>query len=363
MARSARGNLLWRWGAPPHGMASTGPRAEIPLFGDGLPSGHWASTGPRGNLILEMGCPHPILLLQRGGARKCPYLEMACPQAIPASTGPRASARGNMRGDDAGRRARMLQRGRARKYWGAPIRKLPPGHSLLQRGRARPRAEMAGELWGLCAAGAASTGPRASARGNRRLIRHLPHRKLASTGPRASARGNDIAAPPRRASSLASMGPRASARGNASQPGSADDGGFALQWGRARPRAEMGRVKRACEWDASFNGAARVRARKLSPGPPCLWPPRRFNGAARVRARKLSPGSALFVATSALQRGRARPRAEMMARLNQLQAAGRSFNGAARVRARKCSVMQAQLPPACTASTGPRASARGNEFV
>ncbi len=85
----------------------------------------------------------------------------------------------------------------------------------LQWGRARPHAEMAAGGTDDAEGEGASMGPRASARGNQTYGRGIPIFGKASMGPRASARGNLAAGPARGAIRLASMGPRASARGNA----------------------------------------------------------------------------------------------------------------------------------------------------
>ena len=183
--------------------------------------------------------------------------------------------------------------------------------------------------------GIASTGPRASARGNVPLGAAPSERLSASTGPRASARGNKPGRRTRKSNSRLQRG-RARPRAEIAQPVCRRLQYPWLQRGRARPRAEIARAFGFDRTASCFNGAARVRARKL-------------------RMAALSRRESF-----ALQRGRARPRAEIRARWEsegdrraastgpRASARGNpcgasqwggsaSFNGAARVRARKCS--------------------------
>ncbi len=155
-------------------------------------------------------------------------------------------------------------------------------------------------------------GPRASARGNTKVDgkyvkdgyklqwgRARPHAEI---GRRHRARA---------ARDLASMGPRASARGNSTSAMSPTSFEHGLQWGRARPHAEIGgrRARRTGRRGASMGPRASARG-NWGNLPACDGAGHCFNGAARVRTRKSSAAS---------KKTTSHP----------------GFNGAARVRTRK----------------------------
>ncbi len=109
----------------------------------------------------------------------------------------------------------------------------------------------------------------------------------------------------------ASMGPRASARGNIVFRDEALDE-WALQWGRARPHAEMPKGReRGCKPFGLASMGPRASARGNRALNPARFPRIRFNGAARVRTRKYYLEVGWKVQLYKLQWGRARPHAEM----------------------------------------------------
>ncbi len=207
-------------------------------------------------------------------------------------------------------------------------------------------------------------GPRASARGNfifwQRFFLHIS----ASMGPRASARGNRFRRTVIDVFSYASMGPRASARGNwrgcwrTRSPATRFNGAARvrtrksetsyevgqmvkpLQWGRARPHAEMRpQHPRAHRLHAlaSMGPRASARGNRKTRRPSAASSPC-FNGAARVRTRKSSSLILDIASSGLLQWGRARPHAEISPKV--------------------CTPSRA-----LSASMGPRASARGNSRI
>src|SRR5579885_3391254 len=131
-----------------------------------------------------------------------------------ASMGPRARARGNPTGNVAAATGRGLQWGRERALAEiAPCPSAATSASWLQWGRERALAEM----WRLSRGRMPWVGfnGAASARSRKCARRTDPHRHgAASMGPRARARGNKRAAITVAESVPASMGPRARARGN-----------------------------------------------------------------------------------------------------------------------------------------------------
>ena len=157
----------------------------------------------------------------------------------------------------------------------------------------------------------------------------------------------------------ASMGPRDCSRGNTTSQTSPSMP-LALQWGRAIARAEIGRGAegvgqvhpasmgpRDCSrgnvrthgasrslWP-SFNGAARLLARKSTKVVGCGVFMGCFNGAARLLARKSPPGCSLATPPP------------------------HCFNGAARLLARKLPKNK-NYSPLTVASMGPRDCSRGN---
>ncbi len=154
-------------------------------------------------------------------------------------------------------------------------------------------------------------------------------------GPRASARGNADDARGAIAHRTASMGPRASARGNTPRE-SASSPASLLQWGRARPHAEIPILRG--ELHLVF---------QASMGP-------------RASARgNVSCGDGHSYGISVLQWGRARPHAEINVPVG-LQTRGFTLQwGRARPQA-EMRVFQHRRRQPQVASMGPRASARGN---
>ena len=209
--------------------------------------------------------------------------------------------------------------------------------NLLQRGRARPRAEIVRGLRSRLPSLRASTGPRASARGNPRSMvtfascRHVP----ASTGPRASARGNAVDAVQPSVRVVASTGPRASARGNLDRDRNNDSFHVSLQRGRARPRAEMRRL-RAARYDRGASTGPRASAR----GNPLRGDGLAGGGDASTGPRASARGNLANVDNDTWPTVPASTGPRASARGNQrnrtyLTNNSLRFNGAARVRARK----------------------------
>ncbi len=280
--------------------------------------------------------------LQWGRARPHAEIHPRAPHRhahLQASMGPRASARGNR--ITAFRRneqqpASMGPRASAR---GNHVRhdRLHPHVSASMGPRASARGNLQTRLDAAAFADTASMGPRASARGNRSLRGRKPGRKNGFNGAaRVRTRKCDRRGRPRRprtrfngaarvrtrkfeayavanlVAKMASMGPRASARGN-DAPSARSSAGLQrfngaarvrtrkwssngasrslhqlLQWGRARPHAEI--FKRGLE---------REHPERASMGP---------RASARGNITICQAASALI---SQLQWGRARPHAEI----------------------------------------------------
>ncbi len=198
------------------------------------------------------------------------------PDAHPhASTEPRAGARGRKPlahlGFGHGTTASTEPRAGAR---GRQLGAHPRGDrfDMLQRSRARVRAEGQAEAWRRVAMQPASTEPRAGARGRRDHDSGGAFADRASTEPRAGARGR---LPPRRthhSTERASTEPRAGARG----------------------RPLMSRSCKRCI--TSFNGAARGCARKAAddhegcPGEPVASTEPRAGARGRERSGPSVPG-------------------------------------------------------------------------
>ena len=109
---------------------------------------------------------------------------------------------------------------------------------------------------------AASTGPRARARGNISYLCGRISKQSSFNGAaraRAEIKENFLNAHP---DYLASTGPRARARGNFEPERELDRKTLQLQRGRARARAEIGQKTKWSNLLRGFNGAARARARK-----------------------------------------------------------------------------------------------------
>ncbi len=257
-----------------------------------------ASMGPRasarGNEATVVQARKFFMELQWGRAR--PHAEMRRSRSSPA---------------DPSGRFNGAARVRTRKFLGVPpVRRR---HRELQWGRARPHAEIG--LHGRPArpGGTASMGPRASARGNSLLETPIASAMHASMGPRASARGNqrrglehrcsparfngaarvrtrkssrpsrspapgrcfngaarvrtrkcERLAPDDSLDHHASMGPRASARGNLANERKTHEEALELQWGRARPHAEIGArgIEQNSESIASMGPRASARGNR-----------------------------------------------------------------------------------------------------
>ncbi len=212
-------------------------------------------------------------------------------------------------------------------------------------------------------------GPRASARGNKCRPRSASRHRQASMGPRASARGNGsetykkLRRPPQlqwgRARphaeigwfyrkwnqvQTASMGPRASARGNRIRSVYSRWGTSRLQWGRARPHAEIAHGSklawyslRELQWGrARPHAEMRLDQMQEQINSVLQW------GRARPHAEMLEP-SRMVSPRHLLQWGRARPHAEIGKKRVRGGAGEIRFNGAARVRTRKC--LRIGVPP------------------
>ncbi len=289
---------------------------------------------------------------------------------------------------------------------------MDAGFISLQWGRARPHAEIRDRGAAPGRGHRASMGPRASARGNRAGICAPTSSGAASMGPRASARGNhkrnsaggslvgcfNGAARVRTRKSRgragcgfrgrASMGPRASARGNDSHQRRRNSrherfNGAArvrtrkcgspslqmraanwLQWGRARPHAEMASSARpARRLMLSFNGAARVRTRKSEHRSSYCLASRKASMGPRASARGNRTNLARKrVSMCRLQWGRARPHAEIWHRVPWTSSPSSALQwGRARPHA-EIPVPRRQPLRRRRASMGPRASARGNNL-
>ncbi len=136
-----------------------------------------------------------------------------------ASTRPRAGARGESWGLPFALSALlMLQRGRVPEH-AESLRNCArnAGRSVLQRGRVPEHAESAGGRPDVVEGRAASTRPRAGARGEPDRPLRLGQHRDASTRPRAGARGEVRLRSPRHGSCRASTRPRAGARGEGRQ--------------------------------------------------------------------------------------------------------------------------------------------------
>src|SRR5579885_1581961 len=179
-----------------------------------------ASMGPRARALGNpQGYPppcgrYPASMGPRARARGNGAGRRAALEGQGASMGPRARARGNPTGNVAAATGRGLQWGRERALAEiAPCPSAATSASWLQWGRERALAEM----WRLSRGRMPWVGfnGAASARSRKCARRTDPHRHgAASMGPRARARGNKRAAITVAESVPASMGPRARARGN-----------------------------------------------------------------------------------------------------------------------------------------------------
>ncbi len=156
------------------------------------------------------------------------------------------------------------------------------------------------------------------------------------------------------------MGPRASARGNASAPEGSEPY-HALQWGRARPHAEIpSRRSWAANAWSCFNGAARVRTRKCGVTAPQAWANALLQwGRARPHAEICLPQIS-SCSPDRLQWGRARPHAEISVTdwfetPEQIELQWGRARPHAEIQRRRGAAKLGRF-----ASMGPRASARGN---